>query len=529
MRRRRVILLTLVVVAGFTAVGIVAAQDEIQFVRGEPDLDMYVAEPEVAPGSATQLNLQVANRGRISLGATTNRDIVTAARGVSVEITDTGPFEVSTREHSIGTVHDGDVREVPIMITVPEDVEPGEYEIDVRLRYRHTSQYSPGSGVVNERSRSVRTSVDVFVDDGARFALRTVDSDVQVGDRGTFETELTNVGGEPARDITLKLDSTTSDVLLGEGSQNTARIDRLEPGENTTLSFDATMRQDVSARNVTLTGHVGFTDPDGVSKTQDGLSTGLRPTDEQTFTLDVETSTLRVGELGRIDGMVTNDGPQTAENVVLSLGETQIEPRSRSYAVGDLAPGESASFQFRGTVPLEADAVPQRLDVTTAYRTPAGNDRSTTSPIRVEITERRDAIDVRPINATFAAGETGSLELELTNQRDGSISDVRVHLGVEDPLDSDFRTTVISSLGPGESDRVAFDLEVDSDAPISSYPATVEIEYLDPDDEVATIRPVTVAVDVIESDDGLFPALELLIFGVLVVLAAAVFVWLYRR
>lgn len=530
MRRRPVLALVIVLALSVSlpTVGLATAQDEIQSVRGEPDLEVYVPEPELAPGSSGQLVLQVANRGEIEMGANPNREIVTTARGVTVDITDSGPFEVSTQRQAIGSVADGSVQDVPIALTVPEDVEPGEYSIDVRLRYAHTYQYAARSGVVSERTRSVRTSVDVVVDDGARFSLRTVESDVQVGERGTFETELRNVGDEVARDITLELESRTTDVLLGDGAENTARIERLEPGENATIPFDASVGESVSARNMTLAGSVEFVDANGVRDAQSDLSIGLDPAAEQSFALDVETSTLRVGELGAIEGTITNDGPDAAGNVVVSLGESQLEPRSRTYAVGDLAPGTSATFRFRGVVPPEADAVPQRLDVTTAYRTAAGNDRTTSDPIRVEVAERRDAIGVRPVDAAFTAGETDALELEITNRRDAPISDVRVHLGVEAPLESDFRTAVVPNLGPGETDRVAFDLEVDGDAPASRYPATVDVEYTDPDDEPATARSSTVAVEVSESETEL-PLAQIAGVALVLVLVGVGGWWFYGR
>lgn len=527
MRRTLLVLAAIALTLCGIAVG-VGAQEEIQYVRGEPDLDVYVSEPELTPGTATQLALQVTNRGRIDAGAAANRELVTTARGVTVEITDDGPFEMSAGPHAIGAVADGDVTDVPITTTVPEDVEPGEYEIDVRLRYAHTSQYAPQSGVVQDRTRSVRRSVDVTVDDGARFSLRTVESDVQVGDRGTLDVELENVGGETAREVTLGLDSTTADVTVGDGGVRTARIDRLEPGENVTVPFDVAVREDVSVRNVTIAGTVEFTDPDGTADTADGLSVGLRPAVEQAFTLTVEESTLRIGERGTVRGTIRNDGPAVARDVAVSVGEGQLGSHARSYAVGDLDPGAAAPFEFRTTLPADADAVPRRVDLTTTYRTTAGTDRTRTDPIRVAVADRRDAIEVTPIDATFAAGESGSLTLDVTNRRDETISDVRVHLVVEPPLESEFRTTVVPELAPGASDRVAFDLDVDGDAPASRFPATVELEYTDADDERATARPSTIAVEVTDAGSTV-PIAEVAGVAIVLLLVGVGGWWFYGK
>lgn len=544
MRRRPAVLLVGLCVMLAVAAGVAVAQ-EGQYIRGEPNLDVYVPDPTLTVGTSGELRLQIANDGDVRAGAVTQRGTVTTARAVTVDVDDGSvPFDVTTQRQSVGSVPDGEAVDAPVSVTVPDDAEPGEYSLPVRVRYSHTFQYAPNSNVVQERTRTVRKSIDVTVEERPRFALTTVESDVQVGDSGTLVTNVTNVGSEPARDLRVRLESESGDVTFGDASANTARVDRLDPGENGTVAFRTAVSEDVALRDLAVEGSVRFTDPDGIEHTQGGLTTGFHPAAEQSFTLSVEASTLRVGELGAVEGTVRNDGPADVDDVVLALGDARLEPRSETYAVGSLDAGESASFRFRGTVPADADAVPQRIDVTTRYRAVAGIDRTaidrvsidrtaidrtTVDPIRVDVAERRDAVEVTAVDPTFAAGESGTLELDVRNRRDVDVRDVRLTLGVDDPLESDFRTTVVPELAPGETDSVAFDLEVDGDAPASRYPATVAVEYTDPDDEAATARPATVAVEVTETDDDVLPAVEILIFGLVALLVGAVFVWLYRR
>lgn len=517
-----------VLVLGAASMGPAIAQDGGGFVRGEPDLDVYLPDPEVTPGTSAQVMLQISNDGRVDAGTATLRDTVTTARGATVTVTDGGPFAVETRRQAVGSIPDGSVKEVPVTLTIPEDVEPGEYIVDLRIRYSYTGQYSAGGGVVQDRSETLRTSVEVVVDDGPRFTVRTVESDVQAGGSGTINATVTNVGGAPARDVTVALESTSPDVTLGSGSRNTAWIGRLDAGENVTLPFDASVRADTATRNVTLAGSVSFTHPSGVDDTQDGLSVGFRPQRSQAFTVGVEESTLRVGEHGTVRGSVTNDGPAPVEDVVVSLGETGIDFRTRNYAVGDLAPGESGTFIFRGSVSPESAAAPRQITMTTSYRTTRGADATTTSPVRVDVAERRDAVAVSPVNATFATGETGTLDLDVTNRRDEPIRDVLVRVAVEDPLTVEFRTAVIPRLEPGESGRVAFDLEVDADAPESRYPATIAVNYTDANDRAATARPETVAIGVSSSETAI-PAAEIVGVALVLLLVAGGGWWFYGR
>ncbi|MFO7925526.1 MAG: COG1361 S-layer family protein [Halobacteriota archaeon] len=510
--------------------GAALAQDGGQFVRGEPDLDVYAPEPTLTPGTTAQLTLQIENDGEIRAGATSQRAVVTTARAVSVELDERRtPIVVETQRTSIGSVADGGVREVPITVTVPEDAAPGEYELDVRLRYSHTSQYAPQSGAVQERSRTVTRSVDVRIDDGPRFEIETVTSDVRIGDSGTLRTVVRNVGDEPARELTVGLESESADVTLGGHSRNAGRIERLAPGENATITYDVSVTSGVSGRAFPLVGRVQFTDTDGVRSVQAGIPIELRPASAQVFSIAVDESTLRVGETGAVRGTIRNEGPANLTDVVLAIENAPFDPRTPTYAVGDLDRGDSTTFRFRGTVPAEADAVPQQIDVLTRYRTPADGEGVADDSLRVPVADRRDSVAITAVDSQFEAGSAGVLELEVTNQRDVEIRDVRLNVAVEAPLDSEFRSTILPSLQPGETDRIAFDLEVDSDAPVSRYPATVIVEYTDPDDELVTARPAVVAITVTEAEGVELLSIELVIFGALLLLVGAVFVWLYRR
>jgi hypothetical protein len=618
-------------------VGIGAAQDEGQYIRGEPDLSVYTPEPTLTPGSTAELTVQVANDGEVHSGAVTQREVVTTARSVTIEIDDDDvPFTVETHRKSIGSIADGDVQNVPITITTPEDIERDEYTLDATIRYSHTFQYSPRSNVVQERSRTVSRSIDVVVDDGPAFDLQTVDSDAQVGESGTFTTEITNRGGETARNVTVELETTSDDLMLGETGRSTAHVDRLEPGENATLRYEADVRSGVALRNLAVTGTVQFTNPDGVRESRTGLIVGLRPKPEQAFSvsmtnttfrvggtgtvwgeirndgpvnvsdvvltldgaqlespsstyaigdlavgdsatfrfretlpaeadpvpqqfgvtthyqtqadsertsessiyvpvgpeqdfeLSVTNSSLRVGETGALQGTIQNTGPITVRNVVLSIGDAPFTPRNPTYAVGDLAVGESATFQFRGTVPSEADAVPQQIEVATQYRDSVDTEQVAEDSLVVPVAERRDAVAVTAINPQFSAGEDGTLELEVTNRRDIEIRDVYLRLEVNEPLESEFRTTVVPSLQPGETTRVAFDLEIESGAPASQFPATVAVEYTDEDETHNTTQPATVAISVTETGGGGIPG-EIFIFVILLLLVAAGGWWFYAR
>lgn len=528
MRRRSIggFLLAVLVVSSIASVGV--AQEDSIFVRGSPELDVFLPDSTVTPGQTTALTVQVSNDGEVSGGVNEQRALVTTARDVRVEVeSDDQPITVQTDRQSIGSIADGTVQEVPITITVPADVEPGEYSLDVELEYSYTSLFSSRGGAVQDQTRTVTRTIDVVIDDRPRFELRTVDSDVQVGGSGAVTVEVANVGGQPARALDVTLASASPSVTFGESQRATARLDRLGPGETRTIDYEVRVGDDAIGRSYSLNGTVQYTDPSGVRRVADGLSMGFSPIDEQAFGVDVETSTLRVGETGTIAGTIGNDGPVAVDDVVLVLEGPAIGISNATYAVGDLGVDESASFRFRASVPLQADAVPRQLDLTTRYRTASGSDGSTTDAVRVSVAERRDAVSVTAVEPEFAAGESGTLELQVRNQRDVEIHDVLVQLDVAEPLESDFRSAVVPSLGPDETGQVAFDLSLDGDARVNRYPATVGVNYTDPAGERAAVQPQTVAVSVVESSgDDL--SVEIFIFGALLILVIAGAWWYYR-
>ena len=529
MSRRLVALLAVVALLGGVFAGLAVAQEQPPFVRGEPELDVYLPDGTVSPGTATDLMVQIANDGEVDAGVDTRRAVVTTARSVVVEVrNDDSPLVVETGRFAVGSIGEGAVRDVPVAVRVPADAAPGTYSLDVRLDYSYTYLSAPRSTVVQDRTRTRTESVSVTVDGGPRFAMRTVDTDLQVGDSGTLAVNVTNVGGEVARDLSVELVANGPDLTLGETARNTARIDRLAPGANATIRVPASLGESAAGDAFDLTGAVRYTDGEGIRDAHEGIPVGVRPLPEQSFSVAVDDSTLRVGENGSVSGTIRNEGPTDVRGVVVAVGDGAFVPRSPRYAVGDLDAGERASFRFRGEIPASADSVPQQLRFTTRYRSAAGSQRTVSESVLVPVAERRDALTVSARDPQFAAGESGVLRLDVTNRRDVTIEDVELRLVVDAPLESEFRTTVIPSLAPGETGRVAFDLTVDGDAPPTRYPASVETAYTDSDGGRVDGAPATVAVAVTESSGGDVP-IEMGVLVVLLVLVAAGAWWFYVR
>ncbi len=505
MNRNRMITLVFLAVVAVSLVGATVAMGQA-IITGEPRLNVDAPDSTLAPGETTQLELQISNDGRVGLGSPEQRDVVTEARNVRVEVEGDGPIEIETNRQAIGSVTEREPRTVPVRVTVPEDAETGEYELDVELRYAYTARIESGAGVMNDRRRTVTRSVDVEITDEPRFEITDVTTDAQIGDRGVMEATVENVGSQTARDVRLALESTSSRLAFGAGQTESARAGTLDPGNETTVRYDVSVDEDASVREFALDGTVQFTDPDGVSGIDDDLSAGVEPAAKQRFSFEDVESTLRVGEDGDLRGTVTNDGPRDVGSVVVQFVDESpnVVPIESSVSVGGLEAGGSAEFELPIELTREAEAVPRNFDMQVSYRN-AENERRLFDDLDAEadVAERRDEFLIETDDRQVAAGSSTLIDVQVTNNLDEPVTDVEAKLFTDGPLSSDDDEGYVESLDPGETTTVTFRLSAADDATPRTYPLQMDFRYDDDSGTSKVSDTYRTAIDVTESEaDG---------------------------
>ncbi|MFO7926556.1 exo-alpha-sialidase [Natronomonas sp.] len=501
------------------------------FVQGQPDLTVDAPDATLPPGQTSELTLQVSNDGRIIRGSPANRDIVTSARNVRVEADVEGPLEVETGQQSVGTVTENQPRNAPIAVTVPEDAEPGTYELEVELRYRHTSQLYQRTGVTNERRRTVTQTIDIEVDDSPRFEITSTSTDTPIGDSGSMEATIRNVGAEPATDVRLALESTSSMFAFGSGSAETTRVGSLDPGENATVGFDVAIDPEASGREFALDGTVQYADSDGVDGVDEGLTAGVQAAPKQRFSFEDVESALRVGEEGDVRGTLRNDGPATARSVVVQFADESPNavPIESSVAVGSLAAGETAEFRLPIELTEEAEPTPKNFDMAIAYRN-EDNERRLFEDIDVSVNvePNRDEFLLEVEDRELAAGSSTIVEVNVTNNLDETVSNVEAKLFTDDPIASDDDEGYTESLAPGETTTVSFSVSADSGATPRTYSLQMDFRY---DDESGTSKisdTYRTAIVVTEAEEGGIPWL-LVIGAIVLVVVVGGALYLRRR
>lgn len=500
---------------------------------GEPRLYAVALEPNatVTPGETAMVTVQVSNSGTVHSSSIDPeiRDRLTTARNVRMDVDDEGPFTIRTNEKSLGTIGEDAPREIDLLFEVPDDVDPGRYDVDISLTYSHAAQITGGE-ITNDRARTIERTIEVAVDDAPRFEFTNVDTTATVGDTGPMTVDIENVGADTARNVTIALESKNARLRFGESRSGSAGLGRLEPGETATLEYDISVDDRASVRPYPIESQVTYRDSNGVDGHDDSTDIHVVPNPEQRFSIDDVESTLRVGEDGYVDGVVTNSGPHPVRSVVVEFAteSTTATPIETSYAVGALDSGQSRTFRLPVEMSDEAEPISREFDLVIRYRNLESQARMYEDvSAAVPIAERRDEFLVESTSHEIPAGSTTVLPVAVTNNLDETVTDVEPKLFGDDPIEAADDSAYVPRLAPGETTTVHFEVTVDDDSVSKPYAGTIDVRYDDADGTSRISGTHLAAITVVESEDT--STGRMLALGLVLLLAIVLGAVVYRR
>ncbi|MDS0295156.1 COG1361 S-layer family protein [Halogeometricum luteum] len=503
-------------------------------VRGSPELSVFTPDNSVSPGEQTTLNVQIQNTGDVDV-AGANPSLtsqVTTARGVTASLDADGtPIEIDTGQTAVGTIQDGQIQTAGFAITVPEGVEEGTYELEMEVDYSYTSQIAETTQAYQNREASETYTVEVRVEDQARFRVVDSSSNVLVGDEGTVTLDVRNIGSQPARDATVNLRSSTADIRFGESASASRFVGNWDAGETKTVEFDATATNSAATSSYSLTSTVQFEDTDGVPARSNNLSVGVTPRGEQSFSLSNVSSDLRVGEEGTVSGTITNQGPQVAQNAVVTVQTNSgtLSSQESEYAIGTLQPNQSAEFEFTVDVSESADPGARQLTHAVEFQNGDGDDRTSKSlNSRVQINESRDRFSVS-VDDTLEVpiGNSEVVAVNVTNNGEEPLTDVSAKAYVNSPLSLDDDEAFLGRLAPGETKTVRVSASVAGSAINKTYPMSMDFQYERPNGDTEISETYKVPVSAVEPEDSGLPITGIAL-GIVALLVIGGVV-LYRR
>ena len=506
--------------------GLLASPMTASAIVQDPEFTTYVPNDTLAPGQTNQLTILLHNKPeepddyRVPANATT----------ATVKSGDT-PFTVLTGTTYLGSIRNGEIRNLTTRIKVPQGVPSGTYRIPIQVEYTFADENSRGNRV-DQEERETTVYATVRVADRPRFVVNQTTSNVGVGGTGTVSVTVTNVGEQNVTNAAMSLQSSVSDITFN-GAQSTRRfVGDWDVGETKTLEYEAHVRSSADARSYALNAAVSYEGPNGQPGQSSDITVGVRPTPKGSFGLTDVQSTLRVGEEGTVTGTIVNGGEVPLRNAVLLFGNTSptITPVETEYAVGTIQPGASANFSFDVEVSSDAEPGPRQFDMRLRYRN-GGDDLITSGQkdVRVQVREETPEFQVQPVNATLSTGSDGQLQLQVTNNRDRPMSDISAKVYPEEPLTSTDSEAFIERLGPGETKTVTFSVSAGSDASEKTYPLKLDFQYDTAQGETRISDTYKIPVQVSSQDGSGLPLSLPLILGVVVLLGVLVGGYLYTR
>lgn len=530
MTLRRAALVTLVLAV--VAVGVADAT-----ARGNPVIEVAVADPEVDPGETTTVELTLANTAELDWASLTNPDLtqqVQTARGISVHVeADDAPVSIETADHLLGSLAGGASTGLPVRLHVAEDAQPGTYELDVVLEYRYTS-YVSSQGYVFEEDVRRRHTATVDVTAAPRFDVVSATDDLRAGETGTVSVTVENVGTDAARRASLSLTSVDGAVAFGEASaaQATSYVGAWAPEERRTFVYRVQTAPADARRNYTLQAAVDYQDANGVEHQSRPLPVGVTAAATPTFAFEDVSASLRVGERGTVSGTIVNTGSTTVRDaaIVFDPPAPGIRPTTTERSVGDLEPGERADFSFPVDIAEGVAPGPRQLSLVPHYSTDRGQSVGVEPrSVRTDIEPEREPFAFAVVNGTIAPDEEGyQLTLDVRNVGAVPRREVVFSLHVPQPFTTATPTVFVDALAPGETTQLTVELSADEDAVPGTYPVAVNVTSDTPARSNAVDGPYLVPVTVAETP-GTTTDLGLVVVAGFVSLLLVVAGWWWLR
>ncbi len=481
----------------------------------DPRFETNTPEPTLTPGASQQLSVQVVN------DAADYEDMAEVAGDANLTLGSVDGIDVQTGTQFVGALRNEERRTFSFRVDVAANIDSGTHELPLEIGYRHDDEWKTST-----------VDVKVRVDDRARFEVTDAESDTQVGTTGPVSFTVRNTGNEAVSDATVSLSSQAPSVSFGSAGSATRFVGAWAPGEERTVTFDTTVSPDAEERTYALAATVAYEDGDGIAGQSRSLSLGVTPRAEQTFSASEVGSDLRVGAEGNVTATFTNDGPDAVDNLAVEIrtSNPNINPLETEFAVGALDAGESVELSYPVEVSSAGSAGPRQVEFVGSYETADDAERGGTDPIvaQVSVAAARDVFDVSAANNSFAAGDGGQLELDVTNNADHTVTDVNAQLFVSSPLSTSDDEAFIPELGPGETETIVFSVSAAGTATAKNYPVSTDFQYTEPDGDTKLSDSYQLAVGVTEGEGGGTP-LGLVLGVVALVVVALGGVWYWQQ
>ncbi|MFB6173294.1 MAG: NEW3 domain-containing protein, partial [Halobacteriales archaeon] len=479
-------------------------------VEERPRFTVVSTETDLSVGATGPINVTLRNVGS---ERATDATVTLTSRSASVTI-----GGGSSDSRFAGSWAPGEEKTVSFEGSVAGSAENQRYALAAQVTYEDANG---NAGT----SKSLSTG---FVPQPSQFAIREVNSTLQVGADGRLSATIVNRGSTAVSNVVVSFTPSNPNVRPLETEYS---VGRLGPGEAASFDFEVAIAENGGAGPRQFSFDVRYSRRDEASTSTDTIDIRADVAPEQRFRITDVESTLRVGEEGRLRATVVNPSETTVENavVVIEPSSPTVNPVETEYAIGTLGPGETAAFDFAIEIAENADGGPRQFTLHVRYRDGDGDlRRSDPLSVLADVGAKQDAFAVEGVETAVAAGESGTLTLRVTNTGGTALSDVSAKLFTDSPLSADDDEAFIEELGPGESAEISFEVSAAGGATTGKvYPVSLDFQYVDAEGDTLLSDTYKIPVRVRATEGGGPPLAA--IGGVLALVLAVGGYVLYRR
>jgi len=242
---------------------------------------------------------------------------------------------------------------------------------------------------------------------------------------------------------------------------------------------------------------------------------------------------VNVGTEGYLDLKIENTGHEFAKKAVVKItrsGDSPVIPTDGRVYIGDFAPGEVASCQFKVAVSKDAEPQTYPLSVSLEYENEDGDTvDSDSETIGVPVKGKID-FEITSQASTISPGQKGVLEVTYKNTGDALVRNAQARISAVDPFTSNDDTAFLGDMAPGEEKKARYEVSVESDGTIKEYGLDTEIRYRDALDNSQISDSMKVEVSVVKRTQGAFMSNPILITVLIVVIiGAGYYIWSRRK
>lgn len=531
---KRELLIGFIVCSLLTGVSPVSAGGFDEMVTGNPEMDVTLTANRVDASDAGQFRVTVSNSGDVrKTGPEPFVERVKTARNVKLTLLASridAPIEITSGTVVLGAVPDGQPRTATFNYETGSELQPGTYQIPIRIEYDYTSAIGydttsrpPGytDAEYIDSSRQTTNYLTVVVDEQSQFELTPDATDLYGGDTETLRFDVQNTGTETARNATIRLTSESPNVFFGDftrpQSNTSVLVSELAPDETSTATVKVGARSDITDGTYPIAARVVYENENGMIATSDPLTISVRARPERRFTLrNVQPTTARAGDDDVVvSATIVNEGPATAHNAIVTAalaGTTSADIPHNSAAndtssiritneissVGTLAPNASRPVRFRLMIPREVERGDRILAFTVEYENDEGDVRRIRTPVRksIRVGPEVDRFSVRGVETNVSTDTSNRIVVSVRNTANVTYRDVTVQLSPDPPFTSVSPGAFVSTLAPGETARLQYELTVADDAVPSTHGirATVIAEEPDGDTYRSDVKRIPIEI-----------------------------------